>query len=297
VNESELLVVGSIALDTLEGSFGNVTEELGGSAMYFALAASLIAPVRMVAPVGRDAVEALRSVIADRPIDDSGIEVVDAPTYRWRATQAQGRNIDRGSQDSIYDAWRPRVPPGFGGWAFVGSMRPDRQAQATAGLGHASLLAADSMLSYVHSQPAEARQVLERVNWYFCNQEEFLALRGDDPQTFRRRWSLDGLVVKAGPHGVTAYTNGGSLHVPALAEAALMDTTGAGDAIAGGMLARWMMISSGGEMSKLEEALVWGVACASITISGIGVRALAAATREDLDQRVMEVKRCLRPGS
>ena len=288
----ELLVAGSIALDSLDGEFGSVREEMGGSALYFALAASLIMPVRMVAPVGEESLGTLKRILGTRPIDIEYLDVLDAPTYRWRALQKSGRNIDRGSEDVIYDRWEPRVPADYKGWAFVGSMRPDRQAQLTIELRNSSLLAADAMLSYVRSQPEEARDVLRHSRWYLCNHEEFAALGGRKPDDFRRRWSLDGLVVKAGPRGVTAYTELGSLHVPALLSQRVVDTTGAGDAFAAGMMAHWMAAHA--DPKLLHDSLVWGVACASITISDIGLRAIAAATREQLHDRVEEVDRCLR---
>jgi sugar/nucleoside kinase (ribokinase family) len=291
----ELLVAGSIALDTLEGPFGTVHDELGGSALYFALAASLIMPVRMVAPVGAETAERLKEVIHGRPIDASLVQVLDAPTYRWRALQDPGRNIDLGSQDSIYDRWEPNPPPGFDGWAFVGSVRPDRQAQLVKGLEGAEMLAADAMLSYVSTRPPEAREVLKRSRWYFCNLEEFQALGGEEPEEFRRRWGLEGLVVKAGMRGVTAYTEGGSVRVPALTERPVVDTTGAGDAIAAGMLGHWL--STGGDPGGLQESLVWGVACASLTITEVGLRGILGATRELLDERVLEVTQSLQRGS
>jgi sugar/nucleoside kinase (ribokinase family) len=288
----ELLVAGSIALDTLDGPFGQVTDELGGSALYFAMAASLIVPVKLVAPVGEAETALVTAVIGSRPIDTTYLQVIQAPTFRWRARQEDGRNVDLGSRDSIYDIWDPSVPNGFDGWAFVGSVRPDRQAQLMDRLGGASMLAADSMLSYVHSRSADAQEVLRRARWYFCNHEEFAALGGDEPQQFRRRWSLDGLVVKAGARGVDAYTERGAVHVPALTNRPVVDTTGAGDAVAGGMLARWL--TTGAEAGQLQEALVWGIACASLTISEIGLRGIAAATREQLDERIEEVMDCLR---
>ncbi len=288
----DLLVAGSIALDTIETPSGVIEDELGGSAMYFALAAGLIMPVRVVAPVGEDAVDRVREVVGDRPIDLTHLHVLDAPTYRWRAHHAEGRNIDLGNRDSIYDLWEPAVPEGYAGWAFVGSMRPDRQVQLMRALASASLLAADSMISYIHAQTDVARQVVSRAAWYFCNRDEFAALGGDDPDTFRRRWWLKGLVLKSGAAGVTTYTEGGAFHIPALQGREVADTTGAGDAMAAGILARWL--STGGAADGLVDALVWGVACASLAIGGLGVRALAGATQADLAERVEEVRqRCL----
>jgi hypothetical protein len=256
-----LLVAGSIALDSLQG--GRFQDELGGSALYFALAGS---------PVGRDADARVRAVLGSRPgIDLSGLELVDAPTYRWFADDRAGRNVDLGSRDSIYDAWTPRCPPGFRGWAFVGSMRPDRQLEAARQLAGCGLLAADAMRSYVEAAPAAAREVLRLSDWYFCNEEEFAALGGAEPEAFRRRWDLAGLVLKRGPAGATIYTAAGSLHVPARA-GSVVDTTGAGDALAAGLLARWLQL--GGAPAALGQALEAGVERAALAISEVGARAL-----------------------
>jgi sugar/nucleoside kinase (ribokinase family) len=170
-------------------------------------------------------------------------------------------------------------------------MRPDRQAQVMRMLSGASMLAADAMMSYVQARPPEAKDVLKRAAWYFCNEEEFAAFGGQDPEHFRRQWWLDGLVLKAGPKGVTAHTPDGSVHVPAVRKHPAFDTTGAGDAVAGGMLARWL--STGAERNGLQDALVYGVACASLTIEAIGVRGIATATPKLLEERILEVKEWL----
>ena len=291
----ELLVVGSIALDTRDGPFGKVEEELGGSAVYFALAASLILPVKLAGPVGVDGAERVARAFEGRSIDTSLLQVLEAPTYRWRAHQEQGRTLDLGSSDDIYDIWEPQVPPGFASWAFVGSMRPDRQAQVMKLLAGGQLLAADAMLSYVHERPPESRDVLKRADWFFCNQEEFAALGGHDAEQFRRQWWLHGLVMKAGAAGVTAHTAEGVVHVPALTNHPALDTTGAGDAMAGGMLARWL--STGGDRSGLEDALACGVACASLSIESIGTHGLSTSTPELLEKRLAEVKERMQRGS
>lgn len=291
--QPQLLIVGSVALDTRDGPFGKVVETLGGSAVYFALAASLIVPVKVVAPVGVDGAKRVAQAFSGRPIDTELLQILDAPTYRWRAHQEHGRNVDLGSSDDIYDSWEPLVPVGFDGWAFVGSMRPDRQAQVMGALlGSAKLLAADAMLSYVLARPPEARNVLRRAAWFFCNEEEFVALGGKDPEEFRRQWWLQGLVIKAGELGLAAYTEFGVVRVPALTNRPVVDSTGAGDSLAGGMLGRWL--TTGGEPSGLQDALVWGAACASITISSVGVKGIAKATRKQLNERVAEVEECIR---
>ena len=288
-----LLVVGSIALDKREGPFGKVEEELGGSAVYFALAASLLVPVKVSAPVGHDAVDQVWNAFEGHPIDTTQVEVIEAPTYRWTARQEHGQNVDLGSSDEIYEHWKPDIPRGYAGWAFVGSMRPDRQASAMRTLHHsARLLAADAMLSYVTHHRAHAKDVLRRSGWFFCNHEEFEAFGGKDPEEFRRQWWLDGLVLKAGREGVTTYTPDGAVHVPALTKYTAFDTTGAGDALAGGMLARWL--TTGGQRSGLQDAMVCGVACASLAIEAVGVRGIAKATPELLEHRMEELRETLK---
>jgi sugar/nucleoside kinase (ribokinase family) len=166
-------------------------------------------------------------------------------------------------------------------------MRPDRQFQALNGLRGARLLAADAMLSYATAQPAFLPGILEAVGWFFCNHLEFQALGGEHPDQFRRHWALQGLVLKDGPHGVTAHIAAGAEHVDAVAGRPVIDTTGAGDTLAGGLLARWLV--TGGRPEGLRDALRWGVACASLAIEDVGLRAIARATPETLAERVREV--------
>src|SRR5919197_3557643 len=276
-----LLVAGSIALDSLLG--GRARDELGGSATYFSLAASLLRPVALVAPVGRDAEAEFRRVLhRRRDIDLDGLQVLDAPTYRWFADAAHGRNVDLGSQDSIYDHWTPELPPGYRGWGFVGSMRLDRQLDATRALAGCGLLAADAMRSYVEAAPADARIVVELADWFFGNEEELAALGGGEAETFRVRWGLRGLVVKRGPGGATVFTEHGEHHEPALRDPPAVETTGAGDCLAGAMLARWLERDA--RPDALPEALRWGVAAATIAISDVGVRAIANACRADVER-------------
>ena len=276
-----LLVAGSIALDSLLG--GRARDELGGSATYFSLAASLLRPVALVAPVGRDAEAEFRRVLdRRRDIDLDGLRVLDAPTYRWFADSAHGRNVDLGSQDSIYDHWTPALPPGYRGWGFVGSMRLDRQLDATRALAGCGLLAADAMRSYVEAAPADARIVVELADWFFGNEEELAALGGGEAETFRVRWGLRGLVVKRGPGGATVFTEHGEHHEPALRDPPAVETTGAGDCLAGAMLARWLERDA--RPDALPEALRWGVAAATIAISDVGVRAIASACRADVER-------------
>jgi sugar/nucleoside kinase (ribokinase family) len=133
------------------------------------------------------------------------------------------------------------------------------------------------MLSYVHAAPETSRRVLELADWYFCNEEEFAHLGGGEPEEFRRRWGLRGLVLKHGAGGVTVYTERGRLERPALL-GRVFDTTGAGDALAGGMLARWHR--RGGALEALDEAVEYGVMRASAAISDVGTRGLDSSRSE-----------------
>lgn len=279
-----LHVTGSIALDDLEGPFGRVTDELGGSALYFALAAALIGPVSISAPLGKAEADRVLTLLAGRDIDASRLSILAAPTYRWSARQADGTNVDRGSRDSIYDVWVPDLPPQFTGWAFIGSMRPDRQAEVAEALAGAELVAGDSMRSYVSSLPEAARRLLAACGWFFSNEEELKALGGDpsSPQAFREAWNLDGLVVKAGPAGATLWSEDGARHMPAARDRPVVDVTGAGDALAGGFLARWLL--TGGQRGGLEDALAHGTACAALAISDIGLRGISAASPDDVSE-------------
>src|SRR5579859_5320385 len=185
-----LVGAGSIALDTLEGGFGRVEDELGGSALYFCLAASLVAPVRMLAVAGEDAAKALGETLKGRPVDVELLSVLDAPSYRWRARQGpEGHNIFVDSDESIYDRWRPRLPE-QARWIFIGSMRTTLQLEIARELRRrVDLVAADSMSSYSVLAPREAQDLVGCCDWFFCNEEELAALGGDPDEAdgFRRR--------------------------------------------------------------------------------------------------------------
>jgi sugar/nucleoside kinase (ribokinase family) len=286
----DLLAAGSIARDTLETSQGTVVDQLGGSALYFSLAASMLQPITLVAPVGEDAEDQVRAVTSGRSIDLAGMSTLATPTYRWHARHAGWHNIDLGSQDRIYELWRPALPVGFDGWAFVGSMRPRLQVQIAERLERAELLAGDSMLSYAVSEQSDALRLLELCTWFFSTGEELSVLGGDpnSPAGFKDRWALAGLCVKDGRQGVRVLTADGVSHVAGLSGQRVVDTTGAGDAFAGGMLSRWLTL--GGARDDLLEAIVWGVACASITIEAIGLEGIAAATIEQVTNRAREVR-------
>lgn len=283
-----LVVGGSIALDTLEGPHGLAPDELGGSALYFGLAAALIAPVLLVAAVGRADEGAVREAVAGRAIDLGGLDVLDAPTFRWRARHVGHGNEDLGHEDSIYDLWQPRIPPGATGWAFAGSMRPSLQVEFLRQARKLPLRASDAMLSYTRSAPVDAERVVAASHWYFANADELVALGGDpeQPQAFREAHDLAGLCVKAGPAGARVVTADEDVHVPALTGRPVADTTGAGDALAAGFLARRLTAPDAG----LRDALQHGVACASITIEDVGLRSLRAASAADLGARLREVQ-------
>lgn len=284
-----LVVGGSIALDTLEGPHGLAADELGGSALYFALAAALITPVALVAAVGREDEAAVLEALAGLPVDLSCLDVLDARTFRWRARHVGEGNRDLGHEDDIYDVWRPRLPARAGSWAFAGSMRPSLQLEFLRQAGGASLRAADAMLSYTRSAPGESRQLIAACDWFFANADELEAVGGDpaDPEAFRRDRGLQGLCVKAGPAGARIVTGSEDVSVPALRHHPVIDTTGAGDALAAGFLARRLTAPEAG----LRDALEHGAACASITIEDVGLRALRRATPDLVAERVQELRR------
>jgi sugar/nucleoside kinase (ribokinase family) len=243
----------------------------------------------MVAAVGEDSHSDVVATVGTREICIDNLAVLPAPTYRWRARHEGEHNLDLGSQDRINELWKPDLPVGFSGWAFIGSMPPHHQVATAEQLDAAQLVAGDAMLSYAAAERTEVSRLLQLCDWFFCTAEELGTIGGQAgrPEQFRRRWLLDGLCLKEGPDGVRLVTAAGHLWLPALTTHTIADTTGAGDSFAGGMLSRW--ITRGGEPDSLLDAAVWGVACASIAIESVGLAALAAATSEQLAERAEEV--------
>jgi sugar/nucleoside kinase (ribokinase family) len=292
-----LLVVGSVALDSVETPFGSVTDALGGSAVFFSAAASLLSPVRVVGVVGDD--YPLKALHAIRPgvIDWSGVEQVTGESFRWSGKYS----FDLGSRDTletrlgVFADFAPKLPPAFAAstYVFLGNIDPVLQLQVLGQVASPKLVACDTMNYWISSKKAELLEVLKGVDLLMLNDSELRELTGDWNVHRAGRWVLARgprrVVVKRGEFGALLIEPERSFFVPAYPLEEVFDPTGAGDAFAGGFLG---YIARTGDTSSaaLRRAMVYGSVMGSFAVSGFGVDGFRGVTPETLQKRMLEFR-------
>lgn len=239
-----LLVVGSVALDAVETPFGRTDGALGGSAVFFAAAGSLLHPVQMVGVVGTDYPMADLERIAKRGIDLRGVTVAEGESFRW----AGKYGFDLGSRETletrlgVFANFKPKIPPEFRSakYVFLGNIDPELQLEVLDQVTAPKLVCCDTMNYWIEKKRTALLKVIERVDVLMVNDSEIRELTGDWHIHRAARWVLDRgpkwVVVKRGEYGAVLAEHGRIFYVPAFPLEDVYDPTGAGDSFAGGFM-------------------------------------------------------------
>lgn len=288
-----ILVAGSIAQDYVESPGGNLDGELGGSATYCALAARHFGPVSVVGAVGRDRGAELMQLLDFA--DLSRLTHVDHPTYTWRARRpslaSEATTLERFT--GAYEGYVPELGDRYGvpPRAFLGSCDPRVQLAVARACAPGTFLAGDTMDIFIQGQRAAVDEMVRHCHILFATARELELLsqtRGVGAaamRVFDRYPRLEALVVKLGAGGAVLWTAHDDRQLPAC-PAQVVDPTGAGDALAGAFMGRLGELGDRDYRDATLEALEWGLVAASFAISGIGVAALRATSRSDLEARL-----------
>lgn len=288
-----LLVVGSVALDTVETPFGQVEDAIGGSAVFFASAASLLHPVQVVGVVGRDYPMADLARLSDRGVDLSGVTVGDGESFRW-----SGRyGFDLSSRETletrlgVFANFKPRIPSDFAGarYVFLGNIDPELQLDVLTQVRKPAFVACDTMNYWIQGKRTALMKLLGKVDCLMVNDAEIRELTGDWHIHRAARWVQSHgpryVVIKKGEHGAVLVGDGKIFYVPAFPLEDVFDPTGAGDAFAGGFLAhlaRTDRLTPG----NLRLAMVYGSALGGFAVERFSVQRFDEITVEDLRARV-----------
>lgn len=279
----EIAVAGTVTLDDVVTPQGSASAQQGGSAVYFALAASRYAPVHAVGAVGADGVDSLRTTFEGCSVSREGVVQSPGPTMHWWARHDFVRWVtaDERTEQGAYDAWRPVLPPAAAAAPvlFAGSMRPDLQL-AVLRQSRARLVGSDSMTVYIGSRGDDVRAVAEASDILFLNRTELSALTGhpsaawlDAARSLCGRGRLRAVVVKAGPVGAAVVTSSSVVERAAHPVETVMDPTGAGDSLAGGFLGACARAERDDE-GFFPHALDEGLRCAADAIVAFGTEVL-----------------------
>jgi sugar/nucleoside kinase (ribokinase family) len=296
-----LLVVGSVALDSVETPSQTREDILGGSAVYFSYAASYFTPVRLVGAVGEDWPAKHTQLLESRNIDTSGLHVISgAKTFRWRGKYHQNMN-DRDTLEvhlNVMEQFDPVLPESFRRcpFLFLANGSTKTQLKVLDQCQGPSLVVADTMDLWIRTEPDELKELLQRIDGLVLNDSEAQLLTGEDnlvrAGNLVREMGPSFVVIKKGEHGAMFFGKHELYVLPAYPTSRVVDPTGAGDSFAGGMMG-YLASKGNFEPKTLKEAMAYGMLVASFTVEDFSLDRLLVITRDDLDKRMDEYRQML----
>jgi sugar/nucleoside kinase (ribokinase family) len=296
-----LVVVGSVALDTIETPLGKREEVMGGSAVYFAWAASYFTPVRLVGVVGEDWPPEYTRMLEQRRIDTSGLVTVPGgKTFRWhgRYFEDMNRRETLDVQLNVMADFDPVLPEPCRRAPFVflanGSTR--MQLRVLDQCVGASLVVADTMDHWIRTERPQLEELLQRIGGLVLNESEAQLLTGEINLIRAGKRALQMgpqfVVIKKGEHGAIFFSRHETYVLPAYPTENVVDPTGAGDSFAGGMMG-YLAEKNNFEPTTLKEAMAYGILVASFTVEDFSLDRLRKIDRSDLERRMAEYRRML----
>lgn len=288
-----LLVVGSVALDSIFTPFGETADALGGSAVYFSVSASLLSPVQVVGVIGDDYPVGELERLGQRGIDWSGVERVAGESFRWKGKYSydlQSRETLE-TRLGVFADFQPKLPAAWRSaeFVFLGNIDPVLQLGVLDQIAQPRLVVCDTMNYWIQSKKSELMALLKRVDILMVNDSEARELTGDWNIHRAGRWILEHgpsrVVIKQGEYGALLMEPGRTFWVPAFPLEEVFDPTGAGDAFAGGFMGylAWMGETGG---DHLRRAMVYGSAMGSFAVRGFGVRGFDDISSRSVSDRV-----------
>ena len=289
-----VLVVGTVAFDSIETSHGIADDVLGGSATFFSYAASFFTRPRLVGVVGEDFPQAYRDVLTQHGVDTAGLQTLKGgKTFYWKGRYHQNMN-DRDTLEvhlNVLETFDPVVPPQYrdSTHVFLANSSPAVQMQVLDQVKKPELVLADTMDFWIQSQHDDLMKLLTRIDGLLLNDSEARLLTDiDNPVTAAKKIRSMGpkfVIVKKGEHGALLSTSDGVFVIPAFPTEAVVDPTGAGDSFAGGIVG-YLLTEGGHATGRLRRAMAYGTVMASMTVEGFGLDRLRKTRRDEIEARL-----------
>ncbi|HEX2207168.1 MAG TPA: PfkB family carbohydrate kinase [Longimicrobium sp.] len=288
-----LLVVGSVALDTVETPFGRANDALGGSATFFSAAASLLHPVQLVGVVGDDYPMEALSFLAERNVDLTGLEKAPGESFRWSGVYSYDLNSRETLETrlGVFADFTPKIPEQFrdAEWVFLGNIDPELQVNVLDQVHTPKFVACDTMNLWIEIKRTRLLELLGRVDLLMVNDSEARQLAGTHNLSRAARWIMERgpryLIIKKGEHGAILFTPHSTFFAPGYPLEDVFDPTGAGDAFAGGFMAH--LAQSGRlEDGDLRRAVVYGSVLGSFAVERFSVERFKDLTVDEIEERV-----------
>lgn len=289
-----VLVVGSIALDTIKTPIEEHADLLGGSASYATVAASFFSPARLVGVVGTDFPKDHIQLFESRNIDTTGLQIAEGKTFRWSGEYMWDLNTreTRSVELNVFETFTPTLPESYQETPIVllANIAPALQHHVLDQVKSPRFIIADTMDLWIDIAKEELISLLGRVDMLILNDGEARQLTGDTSliRAARKIREMGPRIVaiKKGEHGCLLFGEGGFFSCPAYPLEDIHDPTGAGDTFAGG-LAGYLASEDGGEITfdRLRKAVVYGSVLASYNVEQFSLERLRTVTPEDIEDR------------
>jgi len=292
-----ILVVGSVAFDSVETPFGQGDDVLGGSATYFSTAASFFDEVRLVAVVGDDFPSEHLEFLRSRNVDLSGLQVVPGKTFRWKGRYGYDLNEAQTLEThlNVFESFAPQLSPVHreADFVFLANIDPELQLQVLQQVDKPQLVACDTMNFWIEGKKDALLETLKRVDIFLINEGEARQLSGE-PNLMKAAAKIlamgpETLVIKRGEYGVLMFREHSVFAAPAFPLESVFDPTGAGDTFAGGFMG-YLASTKNLTEAGLRQAIVFGSVMASFNVEDFSLDRMRSLRYSDIEDRYRKVK-------
>jgi len=292
-----IVVVGTVAFDTVETPFGKGENVLGGSATYFSTSASFFTDVSLVAVVGEDFPQEHVQFLRSRNIDTAGLQSIPGKTFHWTGKYGydlnEAQTLD--TQLNVLTEFRPNLPDSYrdAEYVFLANIDPDLQMEVLDQVRSPKLVACDTMNFWISSKPEALKKVLQRVDFVVINEGEARQFTGEANLVKAARAIISlgckRLVIKRGEYGVLMFTQDSVFAAPAYPLEQVFDPTGAGDTFAGGLMG---YLANTGDLSDdgIRQAIVFGSVMASFNVEDFSLERMKRLEYREIEARYKSFK-------
>jgi sugar/nucleoside kinase (ribokinase family) len=292
-----ILVVGSVAFDSVETPFGKMDNVLGGSATYFSTSASFFTDVNLVGVVGDDFPKEHMDFLASRNIDLRGLSREQGKTFHWKGRYGYDLNEAQTLEThlNVFETFRPRVPEEYrdAEYLILANIDPELQMEVLSQVRKPRVIACDTMNFWISSKPEALKKVIERVDFFIINEGEARQLSGEANLVKAARkilgFGAKNLIIKRGEYGVLLFAGDSIFAAPAYPLEEVFDPTGAGDTFAGGFMG---YLANTGDLSAegIRKAIVFGSVMASFNVEDFSLNRLKRLTYEEIEDRYKQFR-------
>ncbi len=292
-----VLVIGSVALDSVKTPFGAVENVLGGSASYFSTAASFFTEVSLVGVVGDDFPPDALALFREREIDIDGLERVQGKTFRWRGEYRYDLNeaLTLDTQLNVFEHFRPKLPRAYlqSAYVFLANIDPELQLEVLNQVTRPKFVACDTMNFWIQGKLEALKAVVQRVDLLTINESEARQLT-QEPNIVKAARSIlamgpKTLIVKRGEYGALMFNGSTVFFAPAYPLESVYDPTGAGDSFAGGLMGYLANVDEVSEES-MRQAIIMGSTMASFNVESFSLERLRSLTYPEIRERFRAFK-------